>query len=95
MLSRHSDNVQKASDIQNSEEVEDQIVLDVNDNLYEVNVVDSNQFDPKTFASCELPTNDSFEKCNCLDFGKVGFDMKIEQTRDDDISEIRSMILNG
>ena len=95
LLSRHPDNVQKASDIQNSEEVEDQTVLDVNDNLYEVNVIDSNQFDPKTFASCDLPTNDSFEKCDCSDFSKVGFDMKIEQTRDDDISEIRSMILNG
>ena len=56
LLSRHPDNVQKASDIQNSKEVEDQTVLDVNDNLYEVNVLDSNQFDPKTFASCELPT---------------------------------------
>ena len=70
LLSRHSDNVQKASDIQNSEEVEDQTVLDVNDNLYEVNVLDSNQFDPKTFASCELPTHDSFEKCDCSDFKK-------------------------
>ena len=93
LLSRHPDNVQKASDVQNSEEVEDQTVLDVNDNLNEV--IDSNQFDPKTFASCELPTNDSFEKCDCSDFSKVGFDIKIEQTRDDDISEIRSMILNG
>ena len=95
LLSRHPDNVQKASDIQNSEEVEDQTVLDVNDNLYEVNVIDSNQFDPKTFASCDLPTNDSFEKCDCSDFSKVGFDTKIEQTRDDDISEIRTMLLNG
>ena len=62
---------------------------------YEVNVIESNQFDPKTFASCELPTNDSFEKCDCSDFSKVGLDMNIEQTREDDISEIRSMILNG
>ena len=68
-------------------------MLDVNDNLYEVNVIDSNQFDPKTFVSCELPINDSFEKCDCSDFSKVGFDMKIEQTWDDDILEIRSMIL--
>ena len=97
LLSRHPDNVQKTSETQNSEKVEDQTVLDVNDNLYEVNVIDSNQFDPKTFASCELPTkfNDSFEKCDCSDFSKVGFDMKIEQTRDDEISEIRSMMLNG
>ena len=47
LLSRHPDNVQKTSDIQNSEEVEDQTVLDVNDNLYQINVIDSNQFDPK------------------------------------------------
>ena len=33
LLSRHPDNVQKASDIQNSEDVEDKTVLDVNDNL--------------------------------------------------------------
>ena len=93
--SRHPDNVQKASDIQNSEDIEDQTVLDVNDNLYEVNVIDSNQFDQKIFASCELPTNDSFEKCDCSDFSKIGFVMIIEQTRDDDIAGIRSMILNG
>ena len=58
LLSRHPDNVQKASDFQNSKDVEYQTVLDVNDNLYEINVIDSNQFDPKTFASCKLPTND-------------------------------------
>ena len=95
MLSRHPDNVQKTSDIQNSEEVEDQTWLDVNDNLYQINVIDSNQFDPKTFASCDLPNDESFEKCDCSDFEKGGFDMKVEQTRDDEISEIRSMILNG
>ena len=70
-------------------------MLDVNDNLYEVNVIDSNQFAPKTFASCELPNDDSFEKCDCSGFSKVDFNMKIEQTRDYDISDIRSMILNG
>ena len=68
LLSSHPDNVQKTSDIQNSEETEDQTVLDVNDNLYEVNVIDSNQFYPESFASCELPTNDSLEKCDCSDF---------------------------
>ena len=94
LLSRHPDNVQKASDIQNSDEVEDQTVLDVNDYLYEVNVLDSNQFDPKTFASCDLPNDKSFEKCDCSDLVKGGFDMTVEQSRDDSISEIRSMILN-
>ena len=95
LLSRHPDNVQKTSDIQNSEEVEDQTVLDVNDNLYQINAIDSNQFDSKAFASCDLPNDESFEKCDCSDFEKGGFDMKVEQNRDDEISEIRSMILDG
>ena len=49
----------------------------------------------QSFTSCDLPNDKSFEKCDCSDFRKGGFDMKVEQTRDDDISEIRSMILNG
>ena len=94
LLSRHPDNVQKASDIQSSK-VEDQTVLDVNDKLYQIKVIDSYQFDPKTFASCDLPNDESFEECDCSDFEKGGFDMKVEQTRDDEISEIRTMIVNG
>ena len=70
LLSRYPDNVYKTSGIPNNEEIDVQTVLDVNDNLYEVNVLDSNQFDPKTFASCELPMNDSLEKCDCSDFRK-------------------------
>ncbi|MCG7879415.1 MAG: RNase H-like domain-containing protein, partial [Candidatus Thiodiazotropha endolucinida] len=95
LLSRHPDNVNKTEESTVSEDVEVEKVLDVNDNLFQVNVLDSNQFDPKTFAGCSLPNEDTFEKCDCSDFTKSGFDMKIEQTRDDDISEIRSMILNG
>ena len=93
-LSRHPD---KVNETQNSEEeVElDQTVLDVNNNLFEINVLDSNQFDPKSFASCNLPDEESFEMCVCSDFEKNGFDMKVEQSRDDDLLEIRSMILNG
>ena len=95
LLSRHPDNVSKALDSQENEEVESEKVLDVNDNLYEVHVIDSNQFDPKTFAKCELPNDESFEKCDLSDFKTIGFDMSVEQNRDDDISEIKSMILNG
>ena len=95
LLSRHPDNVSKALDSQENEEVGSEKVLDVNDNLYEVHVIDSNQFDPKTFAKCELPNDESFEKCDLSDFKTIGFDMSVEQNRDDDISEIKSMILNG
>ena len=47
LLSRHPD---KVNETQNSdEEVNgDQSVLDVNDNLFEINVLDSNQFDPQS-----------------------------------------------
>ena len=58
LLSRHPDNVRKTSDDQDCEEVEDQTVLDVNDNLYEINVLDSTQFEPKSFASCDLPNDE-------------------------------------
>ena len=94
LLSRHPD---KVNETQNSdEEIDgDQTVLDVNDYLFEINVLDSNQFDPKSFASCNLPDEESFEKCDCSDFRKSGFDMKFEQSKDDDLLEIRSMILNG
>ena len=94
LLSRHPD---KVNETQNSDEEvdKDQTVLDVNDNLFEINVLDSNQFDPKSFASCNLSDEESFEKCVCSDFRKGGFDMKVEQSKDDDISEIRSMILSG
>ena len=94
LLSRHPD---KINETQNSEEeIElDQTMLDVNNNLFEINVLDSNQFDPKSFASCNLPDEESFEKCDCSDFEKNGFDMKVEQSKDDDLLEIRSMILNG
>ena len=36
--------------------------LDVNDNTFKVNVIDSNQFEPKEFASCEIPFEDSLMK---------------------------------
>ena len=58
-------------------------------------MLDSNQFDPKAFPICNLPDEESFEKCDCSEFRKGGFDMKIEQNKDDDLLEIRSMIFNG
>ena len=70
LLLRHPD---KVNETQNSDEEvdKDQTVLDVNDNLFEINVLDSNQFEPKSFASCNLPDEESFEKCDCSDFRKV------------------------
>ena len=78
LLSRHPDNVKKTLDVHLQKEVEtqdDKTVCDVNDNLYEVSVIDSNQFDPESFASCTLPNDDTLEKCDCSDFEKNVFDM--------------------
>ena len=43
-------------------EVEDQGILDDNDNLYEIDVIDSNEFDPSTFARCDFQNDASLEK---------------------------------
>ena len=65
LLSRHPDNVKQNSVVQSDSqmqvEVEDQGILDVNDNLYEIDVIDSNEFDPSTFASCDLQNDESLE----------------------------------
>ena len=45
LLSRHPDNVKKTSDDQNCEDVQDQTIQDVNANSYEINVLDSTQFE--------------------------------------------------
>ena len=70
LLSRRPDNVKKTLDVHLHEGVEtqdDKTVLDENDNLYEVSVIDSNQFDPKSFASCTLPKDDKFSVGPCVE----------------------------
>ena len=66
LLSRHPDNVKQnsvvQSDSQKQIELEDQGILDLNDNLYEIDVIDSNEFDPSTFASCDMQNDESLEK---------------------------------
>ena len=88
LLSRNPD---KVNETQNSDEEADgdQTVLDVNDNLFEIYVLDSNQFNRKSFASCNLPDEESSEKCDCSDFRKCAFDMKVEHSKNDDLLEIR------
>lgn len=97
LLSRHPDNVSvnKLPENKTVEKVEDDVILDVNDNLYEVNVLDSSQFESNSFASCDLPERDSLEKSDFSEFTKVGYDMKLEQSRDEDIAEVRSMIFSS
>ena len=85
LLSRHPDNVGLEK-----ERNEDDVSLDINDNAYQVNVLDSSNFDPKAYASCELPQTDSLKKPESSDL--KGFDMYIEQSKDDDLMSLRSQI---
>lgn len=88
LLSRHPDNVGL-----DKERKEDEIVLDINDNSYQVNVLDSSQFDPKTYASCTLPEKDSLEKFETSDF--KDFDMCAEQSKDDELVSLKLKIDSG
>ena len=72
---------------------EHDVSLDVNDNSYQVNVLDSTNFDPKAYASCELPQEDSLQKPETLDL--KDFDMYKEQSKDDDLMTLRSEGDNG
>ena len=54
LLSRKPDDADKGQ-----EDLTDEVDLDVNDNTFEVNVIDSNQFEPKEFTSYEIPFEDS------------------------------------
>ena len=98
LLSRHPDNVSTGQVLDSGlteNDDDDDVILDVNDNLYQVNVLDSTQFEPKSYASCNLEENDNLEKSDLSDFKKLDLDMQLEQLKDDDISEIRSMILGN
>lgn len=71
---------------------EEEVILDVNDNTFEVNVIDSNQFEPKKFASCETPFEDTTVKPDgCL----PGLDMIAEQNNDDELVEFKTSLLHG
>ena len=65
----------------------DEKELDVNESLFQTNVLDSIQF--------KVPNEEPFQKCDCSDFIKVDLDMRQEQTRLEEISEIRPMITSG
>lgn len=53
---------EKDLDTGSVENDKDDVVLDVNDNLYEVNVLDSSQFEPKSYASCDFPEKRYFRE---------------------------------
>ena len=74
--------------LSDNEEVE----LDVNDNTFEVNVLNSNEFEPKEFAKCDVPIDDPLEKPeDCF----PELDMMKEQAKDDELLELKTILVHG
>ena len=64
--------------------------LDVNDNTYLVDVINSNEFEPKKCATCDVHFDDYLVKPDdCL----PGFDMISEQNKDDELLELKTILV--
>ena len=64
----------------------------MNDNTFQVDVINSNTFEPKKFASCDVPFDDSLVKPDdCL----PGLDMISEQNKDDELLELKTILVHG
>ena len=88
-MSRKPDSVDIVSD---ELKKEDEVPFDNNDNTFQVNMIYSNQFHPKEFASCDVPFTDSLVRPKqCL----PGFDMVSEQNKDDEILELKTILKHG
>jgi hypothetical protein len=72
--------------------IDDDVCLDVNENSFEVNVIDSTHFCPKEFASCDISFDDSLKKPDDL---LPGFNMIAEQKKDDVLTQIKDHVLRG
>ena len=65
---------------------------DVNDNTYEVNVINTNHINPRSFATCRVDEPDLPEKPTCK---YKDLDMSVEQQKDEDIVKIRRQVEEG
>lgn len=66
-------------------EVDDDLEIDVNDKAYQINTINSNEFDPKQFSACSYHESDHL---STKDLIIEGYDMKYEQSLDKEIREI-------
>ena len=66
--------------------------LDINDNTFEVGMINSNEMDPKEFASCQVPEKESLEVPECE---LPGFNMVQEQSKNSEILELKSVLAHG
>ena len=65
---------------------------DINNNAFEISTINSNKFNSKQFANCnvedsDLPTKD--------DLSFKNFDTTVEQDQDKEIAEIKDQLLHG
>ena len=65
---------------------------DINDNTFEVGAINSNQFNPKHFAGCNLPAKEGVDVPDS-DFKKL--DMALEQSKDKTIIELKTLLEQG
>lgn len=71
---------------------EENISPDINENAYEINTINSNAFNPKTFASCEVEEADLPDRET---FTNNDLSMREEQTKDEKICQIKKQIESG
>ena len=71
------------------EEPEEQFVLDINDNAFEVGMINSNEIDPKQYGSCKVPEKDTH---TIPDTESMGLDMVCEQNKDAEILELKTIL---
>ena len=69
---------------------QENIEPDINENTFEINALNSNQFNAKYYASCEMQEEVDREKPSI-----IGLDMISEQGKDSDLLEIKMQILHG
>ena len=66
--------------------------MDINDNTFEVEVINSNEIDPKDFAGCIVPEFEQMEVPMC---DVPGLDMIVEQAKDKDITDLKTTLEQG
>ena len=92
LLSRIPD-VNDATDVNDNataEQNSEDNLLDISDKSYEVNAINSNEFNPSKFASCNFKENDQLEKPDAF-----GYDMIAEQARDPELSQLKIQLEQG
>ena len=70
----------------------DSFDLEINDNTFEVGVINSNEIDPKDFAGCIVPEFEQMEVPKC---DLPGLDMIVEQAKDKDITDLKTTLEQG